>query len=281
MVAMMINKLSVADNLPVDTYGKVIDQNGEPVVGAKVHGILKFEEKRIKEKHDTETDADGRFQFLGFHAKGLTMVPEKEGYEFNSKILSTVNRPSNYIPDPKDPLVFMMYKLRGGEPMKHNQIYSSVPCDGSVEPFNLLDYRSNRTIPYAMRVNGDLMVTLIRTPLKLNARDGNKPFNWSVNFAITNGGLMEIPTNNIYSYEAPVDGYRPMITMNFPTNMVGWQYEFKRDYFFKARNGQIYGRMTLHVDASRTQPPTYFDAEIYANPNGSRNLEFDPQKQIR
>jgi hypothetical protein len=164
-----------------------------------------------------------------------------------------------------------MWKLHGGEPMKHIQIYSDVPCDASGKRFDLVSNVQANT--------GDLMVMLTRNPSALNPRDRYKPFNWVVTFAITNGGLQEI-TNLMYPNEAPLDGYQPSLTLNFPTNMVGWQYEFKHSYYFKSQNGHVYGRMTLHVDASRPQPPTYFDAEIYANPAGSRNLEFDPAKQI-
>jgi hypothetical protein len=39
--------------------------------------------------------------------------------------------------------------------------------------------------------------------------------------------------------------------------------------------------MKLKIMADFQPPPTLFDVQIYANPAGSRNLEFDPKKQIR
>ena len=96
---------------------------------------------------------------------------------------------------------------------------------------------------------------------------------------ITNGGLLEI-TNTAYPYDAPAEGYNPAITLNFPADMAGWQYEVKRSFYFKSRDSHVYGRITVDVDASRPQSQTYFNAEIYANPGGSGNLEFDPAKQI-
>ena len=272
MVAMMINKLSPADTSNVDTYGKVIDQHGEPVADAKIRGYLEFDEKGIKEYRDTISDAQGQFQFMGLHAKGLTMVPEKVGYEFNSAISPNVNRPSNYIPNPKKPLVLTMYKLRGGEPMKHIQISSDVPCDGSVRRFDLL---SN-----VQQYTGDMMVTLTRNPLNRGTTEWDKPFNWTANFAITNGGMVEISNNTFYPYEAPLAGYQPVITWNYPTNMTGWDSHFSRNYYFKSQDGQAYGRMKLEVWAGGQTPEMSFSADIYVNPNGSRNLEFDPAKQI-
>jgi hypothetical protein len=71
------------------------------------------------------------------------------------------------------------------------------------------------------------------------------------------------------------------ITLDFQTNVIGWQPEFQHAYYFKSKDGQVYGRMTINITADFQPPPTYFGAEIYANPAGSRNLEFDPKKQIR
>jgi len=231
-IAMEIDKVLPSDKASMDTYGKVVDQDGQPVVGAKVRGFLEFEANDNDDEHDTKTDAQGRFQFLGLHAKGLTMVPEKEGYEFNARISPNVYRPSNYLPDLNTPLVITMYKLHGGEPMKHIQINTDVPCDGNVKRFDLL---SN-----VQRNGGDLQVTLTRDPLNPGPKERGKPFNWTATFAITNGGLVEIPTNTIYPYEAPAEGYRPVITWNYPTNMVGWGFHIKRSFYFKSQNGQVY-----------------------------------------
>jgi hypothetical protein len=241
---------SLKNKASMDTYGKVVDQDGLPVNGADVHGIvgLGFGDT---EKHDTVTDTQGLFHFLGLHGQGMTMEIEKKGYYFDY-MLPSAHRPNNYLPDPNRPLVFTVWKLNGPEPLEHRQIYSDVPCDGSVKRFDLL---SN-----VQRNSGDLAVALTRSPLKLNQGNRYKPFEWSVTMAITNGGLQE--TTNIYPYEAPEEGYLPEITLKFPTNMVAWQYEFKRTYFFKDQNGQVYGRMILHIDATRPEPPTYLDADI-------------------
>jgi hypothetical protein len=269
MLAETINKISPNDKSPVDTYGKVIDQDGQPVSGAKIRGCLEFEEKEIKEEHDTKTDGQGQFHFLGLIAKDLVAVPEKEGYEYD--LMHPVLRPKNYLPDPNNPLVYTMWKLRGPEPMKHIQIYSQVPRDGSSKRFDLL---SN-----VQRNTGNLVVALTRNPLTLNQSNRLKPFNWSVTFEITNGGFQEI--TNIYPNEAPLEGYQPTLTWSFPTNAVAWQSNFKHNYYFKSQGGQVYGRITLEVWAGGMTELAPFNADIYANPGGSRNLEFDPKKQIQ
>jgi hypothetical protein len=270
MLAATINKISPNDKSPVDTYGKVIDQNGLPVVGAKIRGYLEFEEMGIKEEHVTETDGQGRFQFLGLHAKDLVAVPVKEGYEFDLR--QPVYRPKNYLPDRDNPLVFTMWKLRGPEPMTHADIESSISRDGTTRTFSLLTGKRD--------ISGSLAVQLLREPLEIAAKDLRKPFNWSLTLAITNGGLFGY-TNQPYPYEAPSEGYQAVITIKYTTNTVGWQSWFKHDYYYKSQKGQIYGRMTVEVHAGAPTPEAYFKVDTYANPGGSRNLEFDAGKQIQ
>jgi hypothetical protein len=267
MLATEMDKLAPEDKASMDTYGKVVNQDGRPVVDAKVRGFLEFKEMNIDEEHDTTTDAQGRFQFLGLHGKGLAMVPEKEGFEFNSNILPNVNRPSNYLPNPDSPLIFTMWKLRGPEPMKHIQMHSYISCDGGITRFDLLTGKKD--------TDGDFSVSLSRSPTNIAP---NKPFNWSVTFEVTNGGLKGI--TNIYPYEAPLDGYQSRITFDFPTNAPQWSSLFTPSFYFKSKDGNVFGRMTIKIMANFQPPPTLFDAEIYANPGGSRILEFDPKKQI-
>jgi hypothetical protein len=267
---------SLGDKVSMDTYGKVVDQDGQPVADVKVQANVDTSFGDTSDYH-TKTDAQGLFQFLGLHGGGLGIELQKEGYYFDY-MLPSAQRPNGYLPDPSNPMVLTMWKLHGAEPMVHVKIQSSVSCDGTTNRFDLLTTKMNGTETdiHASNNNGDLFVKLTRNPLSIDSLNRYKPFNWSLTLAITNGGLEEI--TNIYPNEAPAEGYQPTITLNFPTNMVGWKNEINNNYYFKS--GQVYGRMTLYIDASRPSPPTYFNAEIYANPNGSRNLEFDPNKQI-
>jgi len=57
-----------------------------------------------------------------------------------------------------------------------------------------------------------------------------------------------------------------------------WTPSASGSFYFKS--GQTYGRLTINVTANFQPPPTYFGADIYANPSGSQNLEFDSSKQI-
>lgn len=257
---------ALQNKVSMDTYGKAVDQNGNPLAGVKVRGELHtFDGYKT---YYAETDTQGLFNFVEMHGNALYIHPQKQGFEFNENLLP--ERPQNYLPNPANPLIFTMWKLKGAEPMIHKQLHAYIPCDGTVTRFDLLTGKKNP--------DGDLSVSLTRNPLNIG-RDRNKPFDWSVTFVITNGGLQEV--TNLYPYEALAEGYQSTVTVNFTTNMAGWQSEFQHAYYFKSKNGQVYGRIAFDIYGNFQPPPTLFDAEIYANPNASRNLEYDPQKEIR
>ena len=153
--------------------------------------------------------------------------------------------------------------------MAHYVVQSTLPRDGTKNVFNLINGRKDMA--------GDLCAQLVREPLDIAPENLRQPFNWSLTLAVTNGGLLEY-TNQPYPYEAPAGGYQKVVTLNLPANMIGWQSWAERNYYFNA--GQIYGRMTIEVHAGAPTHEAYFEIKTFANPNGSRNLEFDPSKQI-
>lgn len=284
MLAMELDRVGPNDKSPMDTYGQVIDQDGQPVVGAKVRGWLRFEHGE-DEEHDTKTDAQGRFQFLGLHGKGLGIIPEKAGYEFNReyRFIANARRPDFYIPDQKTPLIFRMWKLRGGEPMSLVRIDSFVKWGENFkhfDPYTSLIDRAGMPHPHGtdsdpLGTDGELMVKATRG-IEFTNR-GVREFPWAVTLHIRDGGLRPI-LNEPYPYVAPTNGYESSVTVTGPTNVVANGNELRHGFYFKSQSDQVYGRMVIRMNAGKNYAS--FDAEIYANPAGSRNLEFDGNKSI-
>ena len=249
-----------------DIYGKVVDQDGHPVAGVDVTGIARqingYNEKFTSYK--TQTDANGLFQFTGLRGYRLDADVVKAGYEiiYQGGMVKPQG-PST----PDNRVIFNMWKQHGAEPMKHVKLHSYIPCDGNVTRFDLLTGKKNP--------DGDLSVSLTRNPLDI---DRKKPFDWTLTLQITNGGFQAI--TNIYPNEAPADGYQSSMIFHYGAAATNWTSQIQPKLYFKGENGRFYGQMTLKVMTDFQPPPTLFDAEIYANPGGSRNLEFDPSKQI-
>jgi hypothetical protein len=66
-----------------------------------------------------------------------------------------------------------------------------------------------------------------------------------------------------------------------PASAKNWTASFEHSYYFMARDGKIFGRVAVHLVGDYVTPPTHFELEVYVNPGGSRNLEFDEAKQVK
>jgi hypothetical protein len=249
-----------------DFYGKVVDQYGNPVVGAIVKGnVMKDSLETSKEEtHTTQTDSDGLFQFTGLHGLSLGMAPSKAGYEWgarNEGYQASVGGKSS----PTDRAILTMWKLRGAEPIRYVSCESRIASDGTPTKFDLATGKENP--------NGELQVTLLRSPLQVR-RSGQK-FDWEIKIEILHGGI--VTENDPYPYLAPEGGYQPSFQFNMSSNNVPWDSTITQNFYIKNSQGQ-FGRMQLEVYSSVTPAGIKFD--LWINPSGSQNLEFDPAKQV-
>jgi hypothetical protein len=255
----MQEKLMLENKKSLDIYGKVVDQYGQPVVGAKVEGGILLNVSVVAsggESHLTETDANGNFSFVGVHGVKLGIRLQKDGYFYNLKLPS--QRPDNYQPDPNNPIIFTMWKIRGAEPLAGKGIESKIPNDGTPVTFDISTGKPS--------TNGDLRITLSRTPLQVR-RSGQR-FDWALKIEMLQGSLL--PENDPYPYWAPDTGYNPAFNFNMSSNHVPWRSQFTQDFYIKNSQGQ-FGRMHAEVHTALT--PVRVEFNFTANPSGSQNLE--------
>lgn len=260
MQAAMLEK----NNKSLDIYGRVIDQYGQPVAGAKVEGSILLNVSMVSsggETHHTETDSDGRFQILGVHGVHMGTQPQKQGYLFDSKL--SPQRPDNYQPDPNNPVIFTMWKLRGAEPLVSYSVDSKIAYDGTSTAFDIL---TGQTSP-----NGDLRVTLSRSPREVR-RSGQK-FDWNIRIEMLHGGLL--PEDEPYPYWAPEGDYKQLFEFAMSSNNVPWQSRLTQSFFVKTAQGR-YGRMQIDLHAALT--PARIEIDLSMNPSGSQNLESSASK---
>ncbi len=261
------------NNTSINFYGKVVDQYGQPVSDVQVEfGVMLYGgfTQSKSETYHSMTDPQGQFSFTHLQGVDFGVNFKKEGYYYDLKLSS--KRPPNYYTTNADhPLVYTLWKLRGAEPMAHLPlVQGGIPCDGTETSFNLLTGKKSDP-------QKDMVVTLTRNPVIVTNRNVHFDYTFSLNIA--DGGLVE--ATDEYPYLAPEQGYQPIATFTMAANAKDWTARFDRLYYFKARNGQVYGRIKIHLTADYEGPTTHFEFELYANPSGSRNLEFDPKKQIK
>lgn len=273
----MSAKLKILNDQPIEFYGKVIDQRGEPVAGAKVRGGVMVEKIWMGGHfvdHYTTTDSSGNFAFRGLRGAEIIIQPSKEGYEFradlNRNFYYSLIHPDNQRHHPKlaAPEVLTIWKLKGAEPLVHHEINRvGAPVDGAPVTFDLLKGRKTTG-------DGDLILTIERTPIHIQR---GQRFAWKATLEMPSGGLLKM--EDAYPNEAPLDGYETKVVIDMPSTSPHWQSSVFRRFYFKSRRDAIYGRMTIDLTADYEPPPTGVTLEAWINPSGSRNLEYDPAKQ--
>lgn len=271
----MAEMMAVSDNQAQDFYGRVIDQNGQPVVDAEVSLHIQVTQGWRKPAK-TKTDAQGLFQFTGIRGESVSVAPEKIGYQIQGHGLGIKgkNGPET---SPAHRAIFTMWKLKGPEPMIHREISSrQIIPDGRAYGLDLLHDKI-----YEGTNAADLFIRIQR-PAQVKPRD---KYDWSFSMTAAEGGFIEV-TNDMYLNEAPATGYQPEYQMDrYATNFVNYStwhlYRTDRTFFLKSREGQIYGHFQIKELDPDYRGKAFIRIDYYINPNGSRNLEFDPSKQIK
>jgi hypothetical protein len=205
----------------------------------------------------------------------LSVTPGKPGYQIEGLGLQGLNGPET---TPEKRAVYTMWKLKGPEPMLHRQLGTrKIEADGRLYTLDLL----KNEIAEGTNTAGDFLVQIQRPP-RVKPREN---FDWSFAMTAMEGGFIEV-TNDAYLNEAPVEGYQPRYQMNrYATNVVNYAtyplYRTDRVFYMKSRGGQCYGHFEItELDPAYRGGAAAFRIEYYLNPAGSRNLEFDPARQI-
>jgi hypothetical protein len=260
----------ITGNVPITFYGKVVDQNNQPVPEVKVRLQVRVgyftSPTTGKERWDPvslETDADGKFvlsnvkggfvQFNAIEKEGYKLLPRqaKEGYMYF---------PPQIHPDPTNPVVFKMWKKRGAEPLVSSSWHGKMASDGATNRFDLL--RGARSD------DGSLEIICKRTPLS-SPPPGNAHFDYSFEIAV-NGGAIQT-TADEFTYLAPESGYSTSYKVAQKADDPKWWGRVTQEFYIKTADGH-YGRLSVDWYASQNAP-NHLDWDCSINPSGSRNLE--------
>jgi hypothetical protein len=111
-----------------------------------------------------------------------------------------------------------------------------------------------------------------------NVKWGARGYNWSCEIEGVGGGVIE--TQDEFMYRAPESGYLPRYDMSISASDGHWSDEAKRQFYLKSREGKVYARLEVEILANY-QDKAVFSVKYYANPSGSRNLEYAPPQRVR
>lgn len=256
--------------MPIEFYGKVIDQFSQPVEGAKV--VLNWTTV-IGPVPDPKTiiftDSNGRFELKGVQGKVLLVDVSKEGYDYNEKSQGDFEYASFYqenfhVPDPNTPVIFSLQKLMGAEPMYKYLSYGEIPLGGTPLVYNV--EKGKITEP------GDLAFSVL---LGESNRYGS---DFSVTIQGLNGASC-IFSSDEFLFQAPEMGYRGVLTIDHKLTASNYSPAQILRFYVRTGTGK-YAAIDAKVSLLGDLSGANFRIIAYFNPSGSRNLEFDQNKWI-
>ena len=282
-------------------YGRVLDQNGQPVDGARITASLARHKGNFllwianpannekdynpieQESAVVSTDSAGDFAITdrkGFRldiqsiAKdgSLDLVAGESMYGLKR---STYRYGKERDPDvsniqPDNPVIFRLLKKGAIEPSISQAIKLQLLPE-SVTRLNVVSGHSVTTDQY------DLEIRLTGKTTVVNA---TKRFgDWMLSLEAKSGGFLMTADDS--TFEAPETGYLPALQFEAakPEDLLWSRSGKKKRVFFRGRNGQVTALLSVQFDVHPWEGGR-LRIETLVNTTGSRNLEPDPEKQI-
>ncbi|MCU0786680.1 MAG: carboxypeptidase-like regulatory domain-containing protein [Verrucomicrobia bacterium] len=260
---------------PIEFYGKVVDENDQPVERAQIlFGTTDLSHSGTSD-YPAESDARGSFTISDIQGKLLTVKVSKEGYYASKQNIDSfyyAGQDQNFVPDAANPVIFRLRKKGEAEPLIHIPQFGLrtmrdflLTADGIPVEISLTD---GKTRPEGQ---GDIRVEYWAEP----PQPGSRKFSWKCRISVPGGGLQ--PITEEFPFQAPDTGYIGAEEHEADPESGGWNDQIEKNVFVKLRDGR-YARIRFLVLAVAKQP--FFRMESYLNPSGSRNLEYDPNLRL-
>lgn len=262
---------------PIAFYGRVVDQNGDPVPDAEVGYTAADAFNASGSQYTGKSDAAGYFYIAGIKGGGLLVGVGKEGYypivgKSSQNFGYGMGADSTRRPPPtKDnPAIFVLHKMGKAEPLIYVGKRRYKPSkDGQPLDVNL------ETGKVVLSGQGDIRFERWANDQAKNQRGH---FDWRLRITVPGGGLVE--RKGEFDFEAPEGGYKESVEINMPATLGDqWSYTVNTSYFVRLRDGR-YARFDAMVQAGHDSSALVVDAFLNPTP-GSRNLEHDPAKAVK
>jgi hypothetical protein len=254
-------------DVPISFYGKVVDENNQPVSGASVH--LDWKAFIVTPSHAATvlSDDSGAFSLTGKFGRQLYVSVEKSGYYGSSRnqgagsfqYAGVSGEP--FIPDQGAPILYYLRKKGSGVGLLITSQYGvrsdyavKAPIDGTKVNIDLTQRKTGE---------GPMEISQVK-PEYGNWRTATE---WSFTVSIPEGGFVE--ENEEFAFNPPESGYQPVVEFNFQKGQANWTTAVQKDYYIKFGSPPLYGR--VHIETSMESDVVRLNYVI--NPDGSRNLE--------
>lgn len=279
----------------------VVDEDGSPIEGAKAG--FAFEENKIVgvgvniSPIDGFTDINGKYTASHRNDNNiLTYGVEKEGYYFSKgKFVFTGKNFRGW--EPWNPeIIIVMRKIINPVPMyardsKMANIKIKIPVIGKDIGFDLMAY--DWVYPYGKGRQSDFIFYLEKSYSGFN----NYEATLTIKFYDKKNGIVKIKENKTNESQfklprfAPEEGYATNLKIIRSKSLSGkkyMNYNSNDNYVFRVRSEldddklirAMYGKIIGPIEIDPRREPTEVYFKYYLNPDYTRNLEFDPKRNL-
>lgn len=266
---------------PIEFFGKVVDENDQPVPDATIEtewsGTVQVYKGDGVGHRTLKSDLNGLFVLSGVQGKGISIQVSKEGYhrykESNKSSFEYAGfwEPNFIEPDRNNPIVFRLQKKREAEPTYHLDSRVIVKAPVLETHLDLLSKPVQKAVP------SDLFVRITRSP----DASHQKPFDWRIEIEGLNGSELA-ESNDDFMTLAPSDGYKPRLAQEHKALSSGaWK---KARFYVRNKSRNFYAAVEIEAAAFYPydgDPGAALFVTATINPNNSPNLEYDPKKDLR
>jgi hypothetical protein len=165
-----------------------------------------------------------------------------------------------------EPLIMTFAKLTLEPEKGINEVYYRMAVNGKPSP---------QPIP-----GWDIKVTGKNIPSPDSGRQQDDY--WEVTLTAGEGGGLVL-TDSPHANLAPESGYQKSLTIKSTDQDNPWDRPVRRAYY-RGKNGEEYAAFRLVLNLGNIKTGDWIEislADLRINPNGSRNLEYDPSKRIK
>jgi hypothetical protein len=253
--------------MPIEFYGKVVDQDGKPLAGARIEYM--WNSTNGTPHRETHSLQDGSFEIKGIFGKILTVNVDHPDYYYGNEShgafeYADFSDHQFHTPDPNQPVIFKLRKEGNTEPLYRWDVNRDSTVDGQVVWYDL---RSQKT-----GASGDFGISIRRSNQKSRSQ-----FDTTITIEAAPGGGLQT-TEEEFMFEAPAEGYQPMLRLDQKTEPPFSRVSLDVQYYLRTPQGK-YAAVKAHFGQYGT-PSADVRLMIFYNPSGSRNLEYDYQKRI-
>ena len=256
-------------SMPISFYGKVVDETGSSIAGAKIKFAWTDLSPSGASHQDAVSDVLGLFKLEGVHGKNLGVSVAKEGYFASHRDppgfeYADHNNREFHVPNPANPVIFHLRKKAAKEQLVYQSISKNIPYDQAVAYYNLQTGAITQEAPTDA-------APAIKIGVTRTIAGPGEPHEWSCAVEALNGGVCE--TTEEFPFLAPEEGYVPSWMYSASTASPGFKGTASVSLYVRT-NGGDYGRLEISATDPRTREQgAFITVDSFLNVSGSRVLQ--------